>query len=212
MKAKESYNVVAKEYVERFAGELANKPFDRKVLQDFAARVKSVAPLPVLDLGCGPGQVAAFLEALGVPVIGIDIAPDMLREARELHPYIEFREGDMYALDLPAESFAGLVAFYSIIHIEREDVAGVLDNLRRLLIPGGRLLISIHIGSEIRHSDEWWDKSVDLDFVFFEVDEMTGYLAEAGFTAIEYFERDPYPDIEVQTRRAYIEAVRPVVE
>jgi hypothetical protein len=50
---------------------------------------------------------------------------------------------------------------------------------------------------------------VSLDFYFFETEEMKAYLTQAGFELEEVIERDPYPDIEVQTRRAYVFAKKP---
>jgi hypothetical protein len=79
-----------------------------------------------------------------------------------------------------------------------------LTELRRVLRPQGTLLLTFHIGQETTHLDEWWGRQVSLDAVFFETDEMKGYLGSAGFTLEEVIERDPYPDVEVQTRRAYI--------
>jgi SAM-dependent methyltransferase len=204
MKAEESYDRVAAEYTERIAGELAGKPFDRELLERFATEVSATKRHPVCDLGCGPGHVARCLHELGVPVVGIDLSTRMVEEARILNPGLEFRQGDMYGLDDPDGSFSGVVAFYSVIHIPREGVTAVLEEIRRVLIPGGLLVLAFHIGDEIRHVEEFFEKPVDLDFVFFQPDEMRGYLHAAGFSDIEVIERDPYPDVEVQTRRAYL--------
>ena len=211
MKARESYDRVAREYAERYAGELAHKPFDREMLERFAGRARAVPGgerLPVLDLGCGPGHLTRYLHDLGVPAIGVDISPGMLDQARRLHPGLEFREGDMRALAWADASVAAIAAPYSILHIPREDIGRVLGELRRVLVPGGWLYLSFHTGNEVRHLDDWWDQPVDLDFIFFEAAEMEGYLRAAGFRGIETRERDPYPEVEVQTRRAYIFARR----
>ena len=56
---------------------------------------------------------------------------------------------------------------------------------------------------------EWWGNPVRLDFVFFGVEEMSGYLREAGFEVESATEREPYPEVEAQTRRAYLLASRP---
>jgi hypothetical protein len=53
-------------------------------------------------------------------------------------------------------------------------------------------------------------EEVSLDFHFFETEEMKGYLGVAGFELEEVIERDPYPDIEAQTRRAYVFARKPL--
>ncbi len=212
MKAAESYDRVAREYAERMTSELEHKPFDRAMLGRFANLVHAAAPtgtdLPVLDVGCGPGHVARFLHGLGVSVIGIDLSAGMIAEARRLNPDLEFRVGDMRSLDWPNASIGAIVAPYSIIHIPRDEIVAVLREFDRVLIPGGTVLLSYHVGNETRHFDEWWDQKVDLDFLFFETEEMDRYLRDAGFCEIETTVRDPYPDVEVQTRRAYVLASR----
>jgi SAM-dependent methyltransferase len=115
----------------------------------------------------------------------------------------------MIALDAPDEAGAGIVAFYSIIHISRGDMACTLRELRRVLRPGGILLLAFHIGDDTIHLDEWWGQRVSVDFFFFRSDEVAGYLRAAGLEIEEIIEREPYPDVEHQSRRAYIFARRP---
>jgi SAM-dependent methyltransferase len=202
-----SYDAVADEYVERIFNELQHKPLDRQLLDRFADRVREIGV--ACDMGCGPGQVARYLHERGVRVMGIDLSPAMVERARRLVPGVEFRQGDMTTLDLPDESLAGIAAFYSLIHIPREDLAATLAELWRVLRPGGLLLIAFHIGDETIHLDEWWGHQVSVDFNFLPPDEITTHLAAAGFGIEELIERDPYPDIEHQSRRGYIFARRP---
>ena len=133
----------------------------------------------------------------------------MVERARRLTPDVEFRQGDMLALDAPDGAWAGIAAFYSIIHIPRSDMGRALGELRRVLRPGGLLLLAFHIGDETIHLDEWWGQKVCVDFFFFRPDEMAGYLSAAGFEIEEIIEREPYPDVEHPSRRAYIFARRP---
>lgn len=135
----------------------------------------------------------------------------MIKRARDLNPGIEFAQGDMLNLDAKDASWAGIVAFYSIIHIPRPDVVRALRELRRTLQPGGLLFLAFHIGDEVFHRDEWWGHAVDLDFNFFRSAEMIRYLEAAGFEIEEAIERDPYPDVEHPSRRAYLFARAPVV-
>ena len=52
---------------------------------------------------------------------------------------------------------------------------------------------------------------MSIDFVFFRVEEVTGYLAEAGLRVVECVEREPYPGVEHPSRRAYVLAEKPPV-
>jgi hypothetical protein len=70
-------------------------------------------------------------------------------------------------------------------------------------------LVTFHIGQETLHRDEWWGEEVSLDFIFYETAEMKDYLGAAGFALEEVIERDPYPEVEYQSRRAYIFARKP---
>jgi SAM-dependent methyltransferase len=203
-----SYDRVADEYARRIHAELAYKPFDRELLDGFAARVKDRGP--VADLGCGPGLVAAYLAAQGVTsVFGLDVSPNMIAHATQLYPGLDFRVGDFSALEAPDNAWAGITAFYSLIHKPRADVQSVLREFQRVLAPGGLLLLAYHVGKEVRHASEWWGTAVDIDFVFFETSEMLTYVWNAGFDSELDVEREPYPDIELQTRRGYILARKP---
>jgi hypothetical protein len=81
--------------------------------------------------------------------------------------------------------------------------------MKRVLKPGGVLLVTFHIGQEIRHLDEWWEKPVNLDFAFYLPMEIEGWLREAGYELIETLVREPNPEVEVATQRAYIFVRKP---
>ena len=202
-----SYDNVAADYAKKFQHELDHKPFDRKMLELLVERVGDKGT--ICDMGCGPGQIAAYVQSLGATACGIDLSPQMVARAQQLNPTISFQQGDMLDLNgVEDNSFGGMAVFYSIIHIPHEHVVAALRELRRVLHPGGSLLLTFHIGSEIRHFDEWYEKPVNLDFIFFETQPMTGYLRTAGFVLDEVIERSPYPD-EVATHRAYIFVRKP---
>jgi SAM-dependent methyltransferase len=202
------YDLVADEYVRRIFDELRHKPLDRRLLDRFADAVRDVGP--ACDMGCGPGHVARYLHERGVQVSGIDLSPVMVEWAIRLNPGLDFRQGDLTALNVPDATWAGTTAFYSIIHIPRGDMPRALDELWRVLRPGGLLLAAFHIGDDLIHLDEWWGHRVSIDFHFFRSEEMAGYLREAQFEIEEIIERDPYPDVEHPSRRAYIFARRPM--
>src|SRR4029079_4409150 len=143
-----SYDSVADEYTRRIANELEHKPFDRDLLDRFAR--EGAGRGPVCDLGCGPGHVTRYLHERGVDVFGLDLSPAMVAEAQRLNPGIGFHQGDMRALDAADGKWGGAAAMYSLIHIPRAQVPGVLREVRRVLKPNGLFLLSFHVGSEVR--------------------------------------------------------------
>jgi ubiquinone/menaquinone biosynthesis C-methylase UbiE len=198
------YDSVAEHYASEFFEELDRKPFDRELLDNFAADIlKQSGSGVVCELGCGPGQVARYLKDRGLNMRGIDLSPEMVRVASRLSPDIQFSAGDMLALDLPDDSLAALVLFYSIIHIQREDVTRALREMKRVLSPGGIVLLTFHGGEGELHRDEWYGEKVSIDFRLFTAAEMAGWLAEAGFADIKTVERAPY-EFEHPTRRIYM--------
>ncbi len=205
----DAYDAVAREYAQQFCDEMDRKPFDRDMLMRLAERAKGLGP--VCDLGCGPGQIARYLASQGVEACGVDLSPEMVSEARRLNPGIHFEQGNMLDLANVADnSWGGVAAFYSIIHIPRDQIVAALREIKRALAPGGTLLLAFHIGTEVEHLDEWWGKPVSIDFNFLEPSGVEAALREAGYEEIETHVREPYPrEVEYQSRRAYIFARKP---
>jgi SAM-dependent methyltransferase len=197
----EGYDRIAEHYATEYFDELKHKLFDCQLLDGFAKGVAGAGE--VCELGCGPGQVARYLKDRGVNMRGIDLSAEMVKVATRLNPDIPFQQGDMLSLSLDDDSLAGVVLFYAIIHIKREDVTRALQEMHRVLIPGGRLFLSFHGGEGELHRDEWYGKTVSIDFRLFQGSEMSGYLEASGFDEIEIAERPPY-EFEYPTNRVYV--------
>jgi SAM-dependent methyltransferase len=200
---RESYDRLADEYARRIFHELQHKPLDQELLDRIAAAVAGRGE--VCDMGCGPGHVARYLRDAGVPVFGLDLSPRMLEEARQLNPDISFRQGNMLALDLPDGTLAGIAAFYAIVNLPQESLPLVFREIERVLQPGGLLLLAFHVGDEALHEDELWGRPISMDFFLFQTSAIRHHLEAAGLAIEEVIEREPYPpDVEYQSRRAYI--------
>jgi SAM-dependent methyltransferase len=204
---RESYDRLAEEYARRIADELQHKPLDRELLDRFAQQTTGRGE--VCDMGCGPGHVARYLRDAGVSVFGLDLSPGMLEQARKLNPDISFREGNMLALDILDGALAGIAAFYAIVNIPKLSLPVVFREIQRVLQPGGLLLLAFHTGNEVLHEDELWGQKISMDFLLLQPSEIRVDLEVAGFTIEEVVEREPYPDVEYPSRRAYIFARKP---
>lgn len=202
-----SYDRVATQYAEAFFDELSRKPFDRQLLDRFADCVRGQGA--VWDLGCGPGHIGRYLHERGIPVSGLDLSPAMVACARRLTPEMTFMQGTMLDLPTPDASLAGIVTFYAIIHLTRDDAALALREFHRALQPGGYLLVAFHGGEGEIHSDEWYGEPVDITATLFAAEEMAHAARAAGFVVVELLERPPYA-FEYQTPRTYLLARKPV--
>ena len=199
---REDYDRLAEQYALHIADELQHKPFDRELLDRFAAQVRGRGE--VCDMGCGPGHVARHLHDAGLTVFGLDVSPRMLEQARKLNPGISFREGNMLNLDLPEAMLAGIVAFYAIVNLPKDLLPVVFQEMLRVLQPGGLLLLAFHVGDQVLQEDELWGLKISMNFLFFQPAEIRHSLKQAGFVVEEIVEREPYPDVEYPSRRAYI--------
>ncbi|MFF0390595.1 class I SAM-dependent DNA methyltransferase [Kitasatospora sp. NPDC004615] len=193
---RDSYDTVAVSYADWIREALAGAPYLRAALAVFADLVRTSGGGPVADVGCGPGHVTAHLHELGLDVFGIDLSPGMIGVARRDHPGLRFEVGTMTDLDLADGSVAGLLAFWSLIHIPDEVVPAVLDQFRRVLRPGGPLLIGFHVGTGSRLKTQGYGgHPMRVHVHRRSPDRVAAWLREAGFTVEAQLLTDP--DAEV---------------
>jgi SAM-dependent methyltransferase len=200
-----SYDAVADKYELRFLGELRDKPRDRELLEEFARSASD----PVADIGCGPGQVGAFVRGRGRRVVGLDLSPAMVRLAKgRLDAAVV---ADMRSLPLATSQMGGLLAFYSLIHLRRSELETTLAEFRRVLRPGGHVLFSAHEGDDEVELDRFLEEPVKFAATLFELDELVAASQVAGLEVTVAERRAPYAT-ESQTFRLYVEARRPELD
>ena len=134
---RQAYASVVDRYAEMFDRPLPETPADRALVERHLVGLDG----PVLDAGCGPGHWTAYLHAAGAQVSGLDLVPDFVRHARAAHPGPAFRGGSMLEPVEPDGSLAGVLSWYSTIHLPPEDVDRALSVFRRGLRPGGVLVL-----------------------------------------------------------------------
>jgi SAM-dependent methyltransferase len=206
-----SYDAIAVGYAERFADVEVAKPLDRAVLDAFAEYVRGAGDLPVADIGCGPGRVTAYLSGRGLTAFGIDLSPGMIEVARGSHPGLRFEVGSMLALDLPDDSLGGVLAWYSTIHVPDELLPQALAEFRRVLAPGGHLLLAFQAGDEPLHRTEAMGHAISLVFRRRPPERVAELLGRAGLPVRATVVREPDDDggfAEV-TAQAFVLARKP---
>ncbi|GIH78360.1 class I SAM-dependent DNA methyltransferase [Planobispora longispora] len=190
-----AYDAVAVEYSALFRTAHESKPLDRAMLSAFAELVRSTGSGPVADLGCGPGHVTAYLRSLGLTVSGLDLSPTMIALARAAYPDLRFDEGSMTALDLKDGALGGILSWYSVIHTPPELLPTVFAEFRRVLAPGGHLLLGFFAHDEPSHLAEPlpFDHKVTLAYRW-SPGHLADLLRQAGLDVTARLLREPDED------------------
>ncbi|RDG35905.1 class I SAM-dependent methyltransferase [Streptomyces corynorhini] len=185
----DAYDAIAVRYAELFRDALDGLPLDRAMIAAFAETVRAAGSGRVAELGCGPGTVAAYLRDLGLTdVFGVDLSPVMIDLAREAHPDLRFEVGSMEALDLADGQLAGVVSWYSLIHIPPRDVPPYFAEFRRVLAPGGVLLLGFFESEGAPVTA--FDHKVTTAYRW-PIDDLAALAGESGFTEVGRMLREP---------------------
>lgn len=196
-----AYDAVAATYERQFLDELTAKPHDRQLLDEVAAHRTGT----VIDLGCGPGQIGAYLARSGRPVVGVDLSVAMAaRAARRLTCAVA---ADVLRLPFYDGSVSDVTAFYSLIHLPRAALVAALRELARVLAPGGWVAVAVHEGEGDAHVTEFLGHHVELSATLFTMDELTAAADRTGLAVVRAERRPPYEN-EGSTHRLYVVVTR----
>ena len=135
---RQGYNEVAEDYLALRNEELAEMEF----LPDFISKIPKDSK--VLDAGCGAGYPFTKKLSEYFDVIGVDISEKQIELATKKVPKATFLCEDMTKLSFPDDYFTGILSYYAIIHIPREEQYDLLKNFYRMLKKGGVALLTFH--------------------------------------------------------------------
>ena len=187
-----SYDRVADAYVELGMGRLEAEPWLRAVLAAFAESVRGLGP--VLDVGCGPGTVTAHLAELGLDASGVDLSPRMIEHARRQYPRLHFSVASATDLDLAPASLGGVLGWWSLFHLPRETLPGVLRTFAVALVPGGQALIGTHVGDgDVPRTEGYGGVPVSWTSHLYRPEELAATLVGAGLEVVAELRLPPQP-------------------
>lgn len=207
-KVRAAYAEVAASYAEQRGDELAGQPFESWLLR----RVVDLAGgAPVIEVGSGPGHIAAFLAEAGADATGLDITREMVDEARRRYPGVSYQVGDLRRLMRPTthDGWGAVVAWYALIHLAASELPAAIASLARPLRSDGWLVIALSAGAEVRTLTDWFGHEIDLDFVFHDRAEVVDVVEQAGLRDIEWYQRGPVAARGEATERLYVLARKP---
>ena len=156
------------------------------MLQEFIDSVPAEAE--VLDAGCGTGRMITALQAMTrdtgqrFQLQGCDVSETMVGIAQEAHPHLRFMEAGLAELPYPDGQFHGVLAWYSIIHLEPLALEEVFAKISRVLRPGGFLLLGFQTGSGSRLIQRAYGKDINLTAYLHDVEDVLTRLQRCAFT------------------------------
>jgi len=147
----------------------------------------------VLELGCGPGRYVALLSALGYDVVGVDPASFPLWEDIQTHRKVELISGiKAEALPFPDASFDHVACISALLYFE--DAKKALDEIARVLKPGGRLYVRTVNSRNL--SRRWSKTNIDPAAPnYFDEAELTEFLTKGGFEVKKTFTYGFFPPV-----------------
>jgi len=180
---RDSYDRVADNYVEMIAttelGDIRRQPWLKAAMDVFADAVGALGP--VLDVGCGPGTVTAYLDERGLDVSGVDLSPRMIEHARRLHPACDFAVASATELELAPGSMAGILGWWSLFNLPREILPAVLASFHDALMPGGQVIVATHVGGDdVRRTEAYGGVEVAWTTYQWQPEQLVVLLEDAG--------------------------------
>jgi SAM-dependent methyltransferase len=172
----DGYNVLAEAYLRVRSIDSE----DVRLLDELSSRLPGGAR--VLDAGCGAGIPVTRILSERFHVVGVDISARQVALARENVSNAEFIQADLVTLEFPDASFDAIVSYYAIIHVPREEHPALLANFRRMLAPGGLLLVSMGAGdNQDGTEDNWLDGGATMYWSHYGREDNLRLIAYAGF-------------------------------
>ena len=206
--ARRVYDAAAVAYVDFVGTELSDATedaVDLSMLDGFIQVVRSVDAVgKVADLGCGPGRAAAYLTRQLSDVVGVDLSSELLLHAARAHPDLPFAQGRLDELPFADDTLCGVVCWYSIIYTPPSRLAPILDELARVTVVDGLVLLAFQAGSgEAVVKDDAHATGLELTTYLHDVHDIRDRLDAAGLEVHAYAVREPSRPHET-SRQAFV--------
>lgn len=198
---RQAYDQVAETYYSLFRDEMAQKAYDRALLDQFAASLGKDAV--VCDAGCGPaGHIGRYLRDKGLDVYGVDISERCVELARRANPGMRLEVENIAHLAAAAGSLDGVLSFYATIHTPKKHQELIFREFHRVLRPGGKLLLVVKANSGEGYTEELLGQKTRVWFAHFSPEEIRRLLVNHGFAVTFRETRQPH-EFEISSPRIY---------
>lgn len=143
---------------------------------------------PVLDVGSGPGQWTNWLREQGADVVGVEPVDEFVERASRDYPATKYSVGKAQSLDVEDAALAGVLAWYSLIHLAPSEMDRVLSEFARVVRPGGSVLLGFFTAD---HQDRFAHAVAPA--LYWPVSLLVSLLEQAGFAVVDVETREGHP-------------------
>ena len=181
-----------------------NKFMDLGLYKDTFDELLKLLPTKarVLELGCGPGNVVKYLKSKrgDLDILGIDLAPEMIKEAERQNPGAEFQLMDIRDVAQLNRKFDAVIVAFAIPYISSHDVAALFSDIQNLTVANGLLYLSCMEGPVERSG---WEKTSftgdsEMYINYYERTEIEELLKAHHFSIEQFYTKD-YPEEDGST-------------
>lgn len=188
-----AYDAVASDYATMIPDTSFEAPLDLAMVDEFLSEVAKRPASKVLDAGCGAGRMVTYLrsQSPSLDVAGIDLSTEMITLAQSAHPSAKFRRADLSDTRYPEGEFDGILAWYSIIHTEPDQLAEIVAEFARILRSEGLVVLGYQVGAGERQLNRPYGHDVELRAFLHRTDDVIATLINGGFDLIAKLDRAP---------------------
>ena len=192
-----AYDAVAERYTALYADQISADATERWVIDHFGQLCRDAGNEMVVDLGCGPGRIAAHLAQAGNRVMGVDVSAEMIRIARSRSPQLEFQVDSMASfLQARPDAVGNALFWYSIIHTAPEELAALMVTTFTAVRTGGHVLLGFLSMADPAAATEPYDHRAAAAYRY-SLAEVRRRLFDVGFSVLYLGLREPGPEERV---------------
>lgn len=176
-----AYDEVASDYARLLPDMSGEAPLDRALLTAFVEMIGVAGDRLAIEVGCGSGRVTAHLANAGLPIFGLDLSLGMATAAKAARPELGFTVAHAGALPVRSGALGGLVAWYSLINLRSDLLAGVAAEFARVVRPGAPILVGFQSGDGERVLQMTsYGHDVPLTYYRHRISDVSHALVDAG--------------------------------
>ncbi len=204
-----TYDKVAVNYARKFM----DLSLYRETVEYFGDRIDPKGR--VLDLACGPGNIAQFLlnRSPELKWTGLDLSTEMIKIARAALPQAEFLVRDIRTPGYPAFFFEAVVASFALPYLDDREALDFIATIGRIVKPDGLIYLSCMEGKESRYETASFSAGNLIYLNYFSEVFLREAFATNGLEIVKLFKQDyPEPDGSVTLDLVFILRKKTIVE